>query len=155
MLAIDVVLAEGVWEYSKEQQKFAHTVKLRPKKSLAFHFGLSACIAELSMTMWDWKSIFIFWQQLLEVLSSLSNSFWSALVSIWLPLCFLAHYSRKEMLELDLLHFHSNINTNFTEVNEITLMSGEYLRKIIECILSLSFDFFGDCFVAFLNVPFH
>lgn len=59
------------------------------------------------------------------------------------------------MLELDLLHFHSYINTNFTEVNEITLMSGEYLRKIIECILSLSFDFFGDCFMAFLNVPFH
>lgn len=47
---------------------------------------------------------------------------------------FLAHYSRKEMLELDLLHFHSYINTNFTEVNEITLVSGECLRRIIECI---------------------
>lgn len=46
------------------------------------------------------------------------------------------------MLEFDFLHFHSYINTNFTEVNEITLMSGEYLRRIIECILSLSFDFF-------------
>lgn len=45
------------------------------------------------------------------------------------------------MLELDFLHFHSYINTNFSEVNEITLTSGEYLRQIIECILSLSLDF--------------
>lgn len=59
------------------------------------------------------------------------------------------------MLELDLLYFHSYINTNFTEVNEITLTSGEYLRRIIECILSLSFDFFCDCSVTFLNVLFH
>jgi len=111
-------------------------------KSLAFHFSLRARIAELFMTMWDWKSLFISWQQLPERSSSLSNSFWSALVSIWLPLCFLARYARKEMLELDLLHFHSYINTNFTEVNEITLTSGGYLRRITECILSLSFDFF-------------
>lgn len=47
------------------------------------------------------------------------------------------------MLKLNLLHFHSNINTNFTEVNEITLTSGEYQKGIIECILSLSFDFFA------------
>lgn len=59
------------------------------------------------------------------------------------------------MLELDLLHFHFYINTNFTEVNEITLTSGEYLRRIIECILSLSFEFFCGSFRAFLNVPFH
>lgn len=45
------------------------------------------------------------------------------------------------MLELDFVHFHSYINTNFSEVNEITLTSGEYLRQIIECILSLSLDF--------------
>lgn len=143
LLAIDDVPVERVWEYSTEQQKIAYTGKLKQtKRSQAFHFSLCACIAELSMTMWDWKSVFISWQQLLELSYSLSNSFWSALVSIWLPLCFLAHYSRKETLELDLLHFHFYINTNFTEVNEITLTSGDYLRRIIECILSLSFDFF-------------
>lgn len=58
--------------------------------------------------------------------------------------CFLAHCSRKEILELNLLYFHSYINTNFTEVNEIVLMSGEHQKRVIECILPLSFAFFVD-----------
>lgn len=127
--------------FNRTMKDCMHQSTRRKKTSLALHFSHCGCIAKMCITTWDRKSICISWQPSCSTPPPcLAPSDQHLFLSDY-P-CFLAHRSRKEILELNLLYFHSNINTNFTEVNEIILMSGEHQKRVIECILSLSFAFF-------------